>query len=174
MGITSIKIRPPRIEDADAISAIHAQGLQTGHASFGDTPHDWSSFAASYIDGHGLALIAEDRSGPAAWAGVGPTSKRAVYQGVGEVSIYVANEKQGSGLGLRVLQEMISISERAGYWTLVAQIFPENGASLALHSKVGFTVVGTRAMLGRMSYGPFAGQWRDVIMMERRSEFIGR
>ncbi|WP_170125543.1 GNAT family N-acetyltransferase [Jannaschia seohaensis] len=172
--MSSEVIRTPVPEDAAAISEIHAQGLATGHASFSDKPHDWTSFSASYMKGCGLALITEDRNVPAAWAGVASTSTRMTYRGVGEISVYVSNDQRRSGLGRQLLQEMISTSEKAGYWTLVAQVFPENTASLALHSKMGFSVVGRRAMLGLMSYGPCAGQWRDVIMMERRSDLVGR
>ena len=131
------------------------------------------SFSASFLTGRGLALIAEDRDEIAAWAGVSPTSARAVYQGVGEVSIYVSANRHGHGIGRRLLQDLVLASERAGYWTLAAQAFPENEASRSLHTALGFSVVGTRTKLGKMSYGPFAGRWRDVIMLERRSQSIG-
>ncbi len=173
MALTKITIRRPEPSDAAGITAIDAQGLATGHATFRDTPHDWDSFSASFLTRRGLALVAEDHGAVAAWAGVRPTSARAVYHGVGEVSIYVSTIRQGRGLGRHLLEDVVLASERAGYWTLVAQIFPENEASLSLHTALGFSVVGSRSKLGKMSYGPFIGRWRDVIMLERRSQSIG-
>ncbi|MCR9255999.1 MAG: GNAT family N-acetyltransferase [Alphaproteobacteria bacterium] len=173
LEIGRVSLRAPRPEDADAIGAIDAQGLATGHATFRDTPHNWSSFQAGYLTGRGLALVAEDAAGVAAWAGVSPTSARPVYAGVGEVSIYVAAERHGTGIGRKLLAGLIAASEQAGYWTLVAQIFPENEASLALHAATDFLPVGTRRRLGRMTYGPLEGHWRDVVMLERRSPVTG-
>jgi phosphinothricin acetyltransferase len=166
-------IREPTPDDEAAIAAIDAQGLASGHASFRDQTHDWQSFQKSFMMGRALALVAQDDKGIAAWAGVSVTSTRAVYQGVGEVSIYVADDRQGFGVGRRLLDAMIQHSEEAGYWTLIAQIFPENEASLKLHAALGFEVLGTRRKLGKMTYGPMAGQWRDVVMMERRSAIVG-
>lgn len=168
-----ITSRIPILSDAAAIARIDAEGLATGHATFRNTPHDWDSFSASFLTERGLALVVEDNNLVAAWAGVSPVSARAIYKGVGEVSIYVSADMQGRGHGRHLLQDLILASEHAGYWTLVSQIFPENEVSLSLHQSLGFRVVGTRAKLGKMDYGPFAGRWRDVIMMERRSQSIG-
>jgi L-amino acid N-acyltransferase YncA len=172
MELTGITIRSPNESDDEAIAAIDADGLATGHATFRDTPHDWESFRASFLMGRGFALVAEVDNSVVAWAGVSPTSARAVYRGVGEVSIYVSSRVKGRGVGRHLLEKLVVASEDAGYWTLVAQVFPENQASLSLHRVVGFGIVGTRTKLGRMGYGPFAGRWRNVIMLERRSHII--
>ncbi len=163
-----IELRLPIPADESAITMIDAEGLATGHASFRDQPHDWASFQASFLNGRGLALVAEDRTGVVAWAGVSPTSMRPVYNGVGEISVYVAPSRHGLGIGCRLLKMLFLNAESAGYWTLVAQIFPENKASLSLHTSLGFHLVGTRRKLGKMAYGPLAGSWRDVVMLERR------
>jgi phosphinothricin acetyltransferase len=92
---------------------------------------------------------------------------------LGEVSIYVAEEFRGRGLGSVLLASLIDASEREGFWTLQASIFPENGASLRLHRKHDFRVVGIREGIGRMAFGELKGRWRDVVLMERRSEVIG-
>lgn len=173
MALTNITTRRPEPSDATAIAVIDEEGLTTGHATFRDTPHDWGSFSASFMTGRGLALIAEDGGVVAAWAGISSTSIRTVYQGVGEVSIYVSAAQQGRGLGHLLLGDLVLASESAGYWTLVAQIFPENEASLSLHAALGFKVVGTRRKLGKMIHGPLEGRWRDVVMLERRSKVIG-
>ena len=166
----TITLRPPRPADGMEIGAIHAEGLATGHASFRDVPHDWESFQ----DAFALALLAERGGVVLGWAGLSPTSARAVYAGVGEVSTYVAAAAAGQGIGRRLLEGLVRQSEAAGWWTLVAQIFPEHRASLRLHEACGFEVLGRRRRLGRMSHGPMAREWRDVVMMERRSRVAGR
>lgn len=164
-------LRPPVPGDAAAIAAIDAEGLTTGHATFRDAPYDWEGFAGAFLGDRCIALVAEEGS-VLGWAGVAPTSPRAVYAGVGEVSLYVAAAARGQGVGHRLLDGLIAASEAAGYWTLTAQIFPENAASLVLHAVHGFRTVGVRERLGRMGYGPLAGRWRDVAMLERRSAAV--
>lgn len=107
------------------------------------------------------------------WAGISPISPRPVYRGVGEVSIYVAHGMQGKGIGRALLDAIVARSEQAGYWTLIAQIFPENEGSIALHRRCGFRSLGRRERLGRMTYGPLKDRWRDVIFFERRSNAVG-
>jgi phosphinothricin acetyltransferase len=102
------------------------------------------------------------------WAALSPVSDRCVYGGVAEVSVYVAGAARGRGIGRRLLEALALASEEAGIWTLQAGIFPENEASLAIHRSCGFRVVGRRERLGRL-----AGEWRDVILLERRSRSIG-
>ncbi|WP_299883289.1 GNAT family N-acetyltransferase [uncultured Sulfitobacter sp.] len=164
------ELRIANESDAPSIIRIDAEGLATGHASFRQEPHDWTSFEQAYRAERGLALVVLDDGRVFGWAGVSPTSAREVYRGVGEVSIYVSRERQGKGLGRELLLALVSKAEEQGYWTLVAQIFPENEASLALHEACGFKRLGVRSRIGQMTYGPYAGQWRDVVMLERRSD----
>lgn len=103
------------------------------------------------------------------WAALSPTSPRAVYRGVGEVSIYVDPAHARRGIGRALLGELIAASERAGMWTITAGIFPENLASVALHESCGFRLMGVRERIGRMP----DGRWRDVLMFERRSPTVG-
>lgn len=90
MAVKDITIRIPTPSDAAAIACIDAEGLATGHATFRNTPHDWDSFSASFLTERGLALVAEDDNLLAAWAGVSPTSARAVYKGVGGLDLCVS------------------------------------------------------------------------------------
>ena len=166
----SIRLAQP--EDADAIHQIDAECLETGHATFRDTPHDWPSFAAAFESGPALVLVEADVV--QGWAAVARSSARAVYRGVGETSVYVSPQAHGRGVGTRLLQTLIERAEDAGFWTLTAQIFPENEASLALHQRQGFDILGRRRALGRMTYGPEQGKWRDVMFLERRSPYIGQ
>ena len=101
------------------------------------------------------------------FAAVARVSERAVYRGVVENTVYVAESARGAGIGRLLLERLISSTESAGIWTIQSGIFPENEASLALHQRVGFRVVGRRARLGKLH-----GVWRDVLLVERRSEVI--
>jgi phosphinothricin acetyltransferase len=102
------------------------------------------------------------------WAALSRVSSRQVYAGVTEVSIYVAGQARGKGIGQALLRSLIAESERCGIWTLQAGIFPENVASISLHLRNGFREVGRRERLGKMN-----GAWRDVILLERRSLVAG-
>jgi phosphinothricin acetyltransferase len=104
------------------------------------------------------------------WAALSPVSPRPVYRGVGAVSIYVALAQLRRGVGRALLEGLIEVSERAGFWTLEAGIFPENRASVALHESCGFRLVGVRERVGQMP----DGRWRDVALYERRSGDVGR
>ena len=173
MAIGEFKIRTPTEHDATAIAEIDAQGLATGHATFREKPHDWQSFKSSFMTENGLAVVAEDDASVLGWAAGSQTSKRAVYNGVGEVSIYVADDRRRIGVGQQLMNALVTQSEDAGYWTLVAQIFPENVASIRLHDAMGFQRVEIRRRLAKMSFGPMAGCWRDVVFLERRGTVVG-
>ena len=111
-----------------------------------------------------LRLVALEAGGLVGFAALAPVSARAVYAGVAESSVYVAAAAHGRGVGRALMEELIRRSERAGIWTIQTGIFPENAASLALHERVGFRIVGVRERLGRRE-----GVWRDVVLLERRS-----
>lgn len=153
------------------VAAIYAEGIATGDATFESEPPDWRQFAASRPAQHRhVALEHEQVLG---WAAAAPVSDRCVYAGVVEHSVYVALTARGRGVGRQLLQALVDSTEAAGIWTIQSGVFPENTASLRLHSAVGFRVVGTRARLGRMSFGPRSGCWRDVVLIERRSPVVG-
>jgi phosphinothricin acetyltransferase len=111
-----------------------------------------------------VALRAGDVVG---WAAVSPVSDRCCYGGVVESSVYVAETARGRGVGLRLLEKLIASTEAAGIWTIEAGMFPENEASIRLHKRVGFEIVGRRKRLGKLD-----GEWRDVLLLERRSDSV--
>lgn len=163
--------RPMLAADADAVLAIYGEGIATGHATFNEAVpsfEDWS-------DGHfATPRIVVDLDGAVAgWAALAMVSARPVYNGVAEASVYVSEAAQGRGVGTALMQALISQSEAEGIWTLQAGVFPENPASLALHQKSGFKILGVRERIGKMAFGPMQGCWRDVIFLERRSAVVG-
>ncbi|MCY4167310.1 MAG: GNAT family N-acetyltransferase [Rhodobacter sp.] len=164
------EIRPMRAPDGPAVLAIYGGCIAKGHASFEETAPVWSEWDASHLAR--CRLVAEEDRTVVGWAALSPVSSRYVYAGVGEVSIYLAGGVRGRGVGGRLLDTLIEASEAAGLWTLQAGIFPENAASIALHRKCGFRQVGIRERLGRMTHGPQAGEWRDVMLLERRSPVV--
>lgn len=155
-----------------AVVDIYAAGIATGQATFETEPPTWEKFDATRLAEHRhVAVDANDTV--LGWVAASPVSERCVYAGVVEDSVYVHPEASGQGIGRLLLDALIASTEAAGIWTIQCQIFPENLPSLAAHRRAGFREVGTRHRLGYMRYGPLAGQWRDVIQLERRSGVAG-
>lgn len=164
-------VRPMTDADWPQVHAIYAAGIATGHATFEDEPPSWSDFDATRLPGHRHVV---ERDGTLlGWAACSPTSARAVYAGVVEHSVYVSPRAQAQGVGSRLLAALVASTEAAGIWTVQSSIFPENEASLRLHAAHGFRAVGTRERVGRATSGPYAGRWRDTVLVERRSGQVG-
>jgi L-amino acid N-acyltransferase YncA len=154
------------------VQAIYQAGIDTGHATFAAAPQaTWAAWERDHLNN--LSIVALIGTKTAGWASLAAVSGRCVYAGVAEVSVYVAPELMGRGIGRALLAALIERSEANTLWTLQAGIFPENEASLALHRSAGFAPVGLRRRLGKMTYGPFSGRWRDVLLLERRSAKVG-
>jgi len=160
--------------DWPAVRRIYQEGIDTGHATFESTPPDtWEAFSRSKLSAG--RLVARAGSGEVAgWAVLSPVSARKVYAGVAEVSIYIAAAHRGRRVGDALLAELIRVAEAAGIWTLQSGTFPENAASVALQVRHGFRIIGRRERIGRMEHGPFAGRWRDTVLLERRSRLAGQ
>jgi len=144
------------------VRKIYLEGIASGNATFETTAPDWEHWNANH---HEFArLVAVKNEEVIGWAALSRVSTRQAYQGVAEVSVYVAVDSHGIGLGRTLLEELIKDSESHGIWTLQASIFPENTASVALHLKCGFREVGRRERIAQLK-----GVWRDTILFERRS-----
>ena len=159
-------IRAMRSDDWPAVRNIYSEGIATGNATFETEIPEWSRWDQSHL--HDCRLIAQHSEQILGWAALSPVSSRRVYSGVAEVSVYVAAETRGHGVGKMLLQSLVEHSERCGMWTLQAGIFPENAASIALHKSCGFREVGLRRKLGQRG-----GVWKDVLLLERRSSSVG-
>ena len=159
-------IEPMAARHWDQVAAIYREGIATGHATFETVAPSFEQWDQSHLPR--ARLIARHGEVIAGWAALSPVSQRRVYAGVAEVSVYVAATARGSGVGKKLLAALIDESERNGIWTLQAGIFPENLASIALHTACGFREVGRRERIGKMK-----GVWRDTILLERRSLEVG-
>jgi L-amino acid N-acyltransferase YncA len=169
----AISIAAMTAADWPDVSRIYQEGIDTGNATFAAAPPvSWEAWCEGKINS--CSLVARNEGEVVGWAALSPYSSRAVYAGVTEVSVYIRSTARGRGVGSLLLQGLIQSSEANGIWTLQAGIFPENQASLQLHFKHGFRVVGIREKLGRMEFGEFAGKWRDVLLLERRSNVVGK
>ena len=152
--------------DWPSVAEIYRQGIETRNATFETTVPDWEYWHSAHIEICRFVAIADNFI--AGWAALVPVSKRKVYSGVAEVSIYVADGYKGTGIGGKLLEKLISKSEEEGFWTLQAVMFPENSASIKLHESLGFRKVGFRERIGNQD-----GIWRDTLLLERRSTVIG-
>ena len=152
--------------DWDAVQAIYQEGIATGDATFETDAPPWERWDAKHVPA--ARLVAVRGAALLGWAALSSVSDRCVYAGVAEVSVYVAESARGAGVGRSLLEALVTASEQAGFWTLQAGIFPENAASLAIHSACGFRVIGRRERLGQLQ-----GRWRDALLLERRSPVVG-
>jgi phosphinothricin acetyltransferase len=158
-------IRALQREDWAAVAAVYVVGMATWIATFETGAPAWADWDASHLERHRLVAVVE--GDVVGFAALAPVSSRCVYEGVAEESVYVAERARGRGIGRALLEALVAGSERDGIWTLEAGVFPENRASLALHHACGFRPVGLRERIGRLD-----GAWRDVVLLERRTEEI--
>ena len=156
-------MRAMQERDWQAVAVIFEEGIRTRNATFETAAPAWADWDASHLAEP--RLVAEDEHGVTGWAALTPVSSRCCYAGVADVSIYVAERARGRGVGRALLAELVRLAEDAGLWTLQSGVFPENEPSLRLHAACGFRRVGVRDRLGRLD-----GTWRDVVLLERRSE----
>jgi L-amino acid N-acyltransferase YncA len=162
-GVVSIKRLEP--EHWPGVAHVYAEGIATGNATFETDVPSWERWDGSHLPEHRLVAL---RGGEVVgWAAAGSVSDRCVYCGVVEHSVYIGEAARGQGVGQRLLEELIASTEAAGIWTIQTGIFPENEGSIRLHERVGFEVVGLRKRLGKLN-----GEWRDVLLLERRSARI--
>jgi L-amino acid N-acyltransferase YncA len=161
----AVEIRDLRAGDWPEVAAIYAEGIRTRNATFETAVPAWEEWDAAHLARH--RLVAVESGVVVGWAALSPTSARACYAGVAEDSVYVARGWEGRGVGRGLLERLVRDAEAAGLWTIQTSIFPENRASLALHLRCGFRVVGVRERIACLD-----GVWRDTLLLERRAEAV--
>ncbi|MBC6991980.1 GNAT family N-acetyltransferase [Hymenobacter sp. BT491] len=150
-----------------AVRAIYEAGMATGNATFETQAPAWEAWDKAHLAHSRLVALSDDGT-VLGWAALSPVSGRCVYGGVAEISIYIAPEARGQGVGRQLLQALIAESEANGIWTLQAGTFEENTASIGLHTQAGFRIIGYRERIGQHH-----GVWRNTVQMERRSPTVG-
>ena len=158
---TGVEVRPFRDDDWPAVHAIYAEGIATGNATFETEVPAFDRWAATHPKEYRFVATRDEKV--VGWVAASPVSDRCAYAGVLEHSVYVDARVRGQGVGRRLLETLIAHADASGIWTIQSGIFPENVASVELHQRCGFRVVGTRERLGQLN-----GTWRDVLLMERR------
>ena len=164
--MNEIVIHQMTTADWPRVKQIYLEGIATGHATFETTAPSFAEWDKAHLSC--ARLVAQQGDVTVGWAALSPVSQRCVYGGVAEVSVYVSISNRGSGVGRKLLDALITESEQNGVWTLQAGIFPENVGSLVVHRACGFREVGRRERIGKMN-----GEWRDTILLERRSMMVG-
>ena len=152
--------------DWPEVSRIYAEGIASRIATFETVAPAWEQWDKGHLQP--ARLVVEKDTGLLAWAALSPVSSRCVYAGVAEVSVYVSEDARGKGVGTMILKALVEESEKAGIWTLQAGIFSDNRASIRIHEKAGFRLLGYRERLGQLH-----GVWKDVAFLERRSKKVG-
>lgn len=160
------EIRKLVASDWEAVRSIYLDGIATRQATFETEAPVWEQWDSVHLPRPRLAATANETI--VGWAALSPISRRPVYAGVAEVSVYVDRKLRGQGVGRLLLETLTRESEDNGIWTLQASIFPENTASVSLHKSCGFSEVGRRERIGKMD-----GVWRDTVLFERRSTVVG-
>jgi L-amino acid N-acyltransferase YncA len=158
-----VTIEEMAAEDWPACALIYEEGLDVG--TFEESVPSWEEWDTTHLSEP--RLVAREGDEILGWAALGPVSRRPCYRGVTENSVYVARSARGHGVGRALLEELVRRADEVGVWTIQAGILAGNGASVALHERCGFRVVGTRERIAKKR-----GAWRDVVLMERRSPAI--
>ena len=148
------------------VRAIYESGLATGNANFSHQVPDWDEWDKTHVKN--CRLVATENAEVLGWAALTAISDHCVFAGVAEVSIYIAENSRGKGIGKLLLSNLIKQSEENNFWTLESRIFVENLASIKIHEDCGFNMIGTRKKIGKMN-----DVWRDTLLMERRSDKVG-
>ena len=166
VAVSSMEIVNIQAEHYPEVAQIYLQGIATGKATFQTEAPTWEHWDKNHLKHSRLAIFDGDEM--AGWAALSHVSSRCVYAGVAEVSVYIASNFRGQGIGKVLLEQLINESERNGLWTLQSGIFPENIGSIKLHESCGFRIVGYRERIAQMN-----GIWLNNIIMERRSTIVG-
>jgi len=161
----TVVVEELRAEHWPEVARIYADGIATGNATFETQVPSWERWDAAHLPEHRFVALEHRRV--VGWTAVSPVSQRCVYEGVVENSVYVDEAARGRGVGRLLLERLVASTEAAGIWTIQTGIFPENEASVRVHKRVGFRVVGRRERLGKLH-----GVWRDVLFLERRSNVV--
>lgn len=159
----SVTTRAMSDEDLPVVREIYAQGIATRNATFETAVPTVTQLRSRWLPEH--RWVAEVDGRVVGWTATNPVSTRACYAGVGETSVYVAEEARGRGVGKALMYRQVTEADAGGLWTLQTSIFPENRASVALHHSAGYRTLAVRSRIAQLD-----GVWRDTVLLERRRD----
>lgn len=162
----NIIIRTMLPADWEFVADIYKEGIATGIATFETCAPSYEAWDAAHMKN--CRFVAESNGKVIGWVALSPVSNRCVYGGVAEISVYVAGNSRGKGLGKLLLEHVIIASEKEGNWTLQSGVFPTNYGSIKVHEASGFRMIGKRERIGKLH-----GKWVDNVLFERRSKIVG-
>ncbi|MBC1456452.1 GNAT family N-acetyltransferase [Listeria newyorkensis] len=161
------EIRNFKKENYSDVARIYQMGIDGRNATFQKEVPAFEAWDQKYLNV--CRFVVMENGIVIGWAALLPFSGMPSYRGVAELSIYIDPATAGKGIGTALMAHIVSESEKAGFWTLQSLIFPENTASIALHKKSGFKTLCIHEKLGEMD-----GVFRDVALLERRSDVVGK
>ena len=167
--VLDFALLPMLSTDYASVSRIFTQGIETGNATYDTSAAVWEDWDAKHLMHSRWVVKSANEGSVLGWAALSPVSSRVVFSGVAELSIYVDTDYLGKGMGNALMEAVVASSEENGIWMLQSGIFPENQASIGMHEKFGFRLVGRRERIGKMANGI----WRDIVLLERRSLIVG-
>ena len=167
--VLDFALLPMQSVDYPSVSRIFTQGIETGNATYDTSAAVWEDWDAKHLMHSRWVVKSTNEGSVLGWAALSPVSSRVVFSGVAELSIYVDTDYLGKGMGNALMKAVVASSEENGVWMLQSGIFPENQASISMHEKFGFRLVGRRERIGKMANGI----WRDIVLLERRSLIVG-
>ena len=167
--VLDFALLPMQSVDYPSVSMIFTQGIETGNATYDTSAAVWEDWDAKHLMHSRWVVKSANEGSVLGWAALSPVSSRVVFSGVAELSIYVDTDYLGKGMGNALMEAVVASSEENGIWMLQSGIFPENQASIGMHEKFGFRLVGRRERIGKMANGI----WRDIVLLERRSLIVG-
>ena len=167
--VLDFALLPMQSVDYPSVSRIFTQGIETGNATYDTSAAVWEDWDAKHLMHSRWVVKSANEGSVLGWVALSPVSSRVVFSGVAELSIYVDTDYLGKGMGNALMEAVVASSEENGIWMLQSGIFPENQASIGMHEKFGFRLVGRRERIGKMANGI----WRDIVLLERRSLIVG-
>ncbi len=167
--VLDFALLPMQSVDYPSVSRIFTQGIETGNATYDTSAAVWEDWDAKHLMHSRWVVKSANEGSVLGWAALSPVSSRVVFSGVAELSIYVDTDYLGKGLGNVLMEAVVASSEENEIWMLQSGIFPENQASIGMHEKFGFRLVGRRERIGKMANDV----WRDIVLLERRSLIVG-
>ena len=167
--VLDFALLPMQSVDYPSVSRIFTQGIETGNATYDTSAAVWEDWDAKHLMHSRWVVKSANEGSVLGWAALSPVSSRVVFSGVAELSIYVDTDYLGKGMGNALMEAVVASSEENGIWMLQSGIFPENQASIGMHEKFGFRLVGRRERIGKMANDV----WRDIVLLERRCLIVG-